>query len=148
MLTQGAAIMEIWPKTVGGKSFPDVPEHIAEAANEAYRCYSIQAYRAAALLARSVIEATAKEKGVTQGTLMKKIDAMHSQGLIREFVRDGAHEVRYLGNDMAHGDFVAPVAEEEAELALSLMDEVLDEIFQAPARVAAARARRLQKAGE
>ena len=53
MLTQGAAIMEIWPKTVGGKSFPDVPEHIAEAANEAYRCHSIQAYRAAALPARS-----------------------------------------------------------------------------------------------
>ncbi len=42
---------------------------------------------------------------------------------MREFVKDGAHEVRYLGNDVAHGDFVDPVEIEEA--GLSLMDEVL-----------------------
>ncbi|MGV9976734.1 DUF4145 domain-containing protein [Micromonospora wenchangensis] len=147
MLMQQSKILTSWPRAVGGKEFPDVPEHIAGAANEAYECYSIKCYRAAALLARSVIEATAKEKGIAQGGLAAKIDAMHRAGLIREFVRDGAHEVRYLGNDMAHGDFVAPVEEEEAELALSLMDEVLGEIFQAPARVAAARERRLQKSG-
>jgi hypothetical protein len=37
---------------------PDVPEHIAAAAQEAYRCRSIGAQRAAVLLARAVIEAT------------------------------------------------------------------------------------------
>jgi hypothetical protein len=144
----GNQIVRTWPDQVGGKSFPDVPDHIAEAADEAYRCYSIGAFRASTLLARSVVEATAKAKGITQGNLMNKIEEMFSQGHIREFVRDGAHEVRYLGNDMAHGDFVDPVAPEEAELALALVDEVLDEIFQAPARVAKARAARLQKKQE
>jgi hypothetical protein len=38
-------------------------------------------------------------------------------------VRDGAHEVRHLGNEMAHGDFVEPVDGEDAELVLQLMDE-------------------------
>jgi hypothetical protein len=141
----GNKIIRTWPETVGGKSFADVPQHISGAADEAYRCYSIHAYRASTLLARSVIEATAKEVGITNGTLAKKIDELHDRGLIREYVQDGAHEVRYLGNDMAHGDFVDPVDEEEAELALSLMDEILEEIFQAPARVNAARARRLAK---
>jgi len=142
---QGDAILRYWPEDVAEKAYLDVPGEISEAASEAYRCFSIKALRAATLLARSVIEATAKNQGITSGTLISKIEAMHNQGLIREFVKDGAHEVRYLGNDMAHGDFVQPVELEEAELALSLMDEVLEEIYQAPARVANARALRLQK---
>lgn len=55
------------------------------------------------MLARAVIEATAKAKEITTGTLYKKIEKMHEQGLLSELVRDQAHEVRYLGNDMAHG---------------------------------------------
>jgi len=144
-LMSGDEVVLTWPQHVQDKAFPDVPPHIADAANEAYRCFSISAYRASTLLARSVIEATAKSLNHTTGTLVAKIDAMYAANQIREFVKEGAHEVRYLGNDMAHGDFVDPVEAEEAELALSLMDEVLEEIFQAPARVANARALRLLK---
>jgi hypothetical protein len=60
---------------------------------------------------------------------------MFDANLIRAHVRDGAHEVRYLGNDMAHGDFVDSVSTEDSELVLTLMDEVLLEVFQSPARV-------------
>lgn len=144
-ITLGPQVLRIWPERVGGKQFPDVPEQIAAAADEAYRCFSISALRGAVLLARSVIEATAKAKGITSGSLMKKIDDMHTEGLIREYVKDAAHEVRHLGNDMAHGDFVDPVEPEEAEMVLALMDEVLNEVFQSPARVAKARAARLAK---
>jgi hypothetical protein len=132
-------IRDVWADRVAGKEFPDVPRHIAETADEAYRCYSIRAYRAAVLLARSVIEATAKERGITSGSLLKKIDELFDKRLIREHVRDGAHEVRHLGNDMAHGDFVAPVEAEEASLILTLMSEVLEEVFQSVARVQRAR---------
>lgn len=130
------------PQRGVGKDFPDVPEHIGQAADEAYQCRSINALRAAVLLARSVIEATAKEKGITKGLLAAKIQAMVDQELIRKRVREGADEVRHLGKDMAHGDFVEPVSEEDADLVLELMDEVLQEVFQAPARNAKARANR------
>ncbi|MEV1070867.1 DUF4145 domain-containing protein [Micromonospora parva] len=142
---QGTSIYQMWPQHVGGKAFPDVPSHIGEAADEAYRCLSIKAFRAAALLARSAIEATAKEKGITKGGLAAKIEEMYQQQLVREYVKDAADEVRHLGNDMAHGDFVDPVEPEEAVEALALMDEVLEEVFQSPARVAKARAARLAK---
>lgn len=57
--------------------FPDVPVEIADAAAEAYACLEdASACRAAVLLARSVIEATAKDKGIKKGTLLEKIDAM------------------------------------------------------------------------
>ncbi len=126
--------------------FPDVPSEIADAAAEAYACREVaDACRAVVLLARSVIEAVAKDKGITNGTLLAKIDAMSD--MIRPHVRDGAHEVRLFGNDMAHGDFVRGVSSEDADLVLTLMSEVLDDVYQSPARVKRAqdaRARRQQ----
>jgi hypothetical protein len=135
------------PPDTSSKAYSDVPDEIASAASEGYKCLiAVGAYRAAVLLGRAVIEATAKSKGITAGSLAKKIDAMYDARLIREHVRDGAHEVRYLGNDMAHGDFVEPVLKEDAELVLTLMDEVLEEVFQSPARVYRRQQARLAKA--
>ncbi|MEV4821636.1 DUF4145 domain-containing protein [Micromonospora sp. NPDC049274] len=147
VLNQSRSTIErVWPETVGGKAFPDVPAQIADAADEAYRCSSIGARRAAVLLARSVIEATAKDKQITSGTLLAKIDALYAQGFIREHIKDGAHEVRHLGNEMAHGDFVEPVDSEDLDLTLTLMGEVLEEVFQSPARVKRAQDKRAAKA--
>lgn len=133
---------EWYPINAIGKDFPDIPQHIAEAASEAFKCYSISAFRASVLLARSVIEATAKDKEITQGSLIGKIDELYNQRFIREHIRDGAHEVRFLGNEMAHGDFITPVTDEETDLTLILMSEILEEVYQSPTRVARARAAR------
>ena len=132
-----------YPKPpIVGKDFPGVPQHIAEAASEAYKCRSISAFRASVLLARSVIEATAKDKRIAHGNLSAKIDELFDQRFIRKHIRDGSTQVRFLGNEMAHGDFVTPIADEERELILILMSEILDEVYQSPARVAKARAAR------
>jgi hypothetical protein len=55
---------------------------VADAAREAYRCRSVGAHRAAVLLARSVVEASAKDRGVTTGGLLAKIDKLFELGLI------------------------------------------------------------------
>jgi hypothetical protein len=99
-------------------------------------------------LARSVVEATAKDKGVTTGNLVSKIDQMYESRLIREDVCDGAHELRYVGDDMAHGDFAELISKADAELMLTLMDETLQEVYQSPARVRRRREARLSKQGE
>lgn len=136
----------VWlPNTGLEQDFPDVPEHIAEAASEACRVDSIGAHRAAILLARSVVEATAKEKGVTKGLLYDKIEQLHAQRLIRDHIKDAAHEIRFLGNNMAHGDFVEPISPEEAEEVLGLMSQILNEVFQAPAQVEKRKQARLAK---
>lgn len=137
--------LDWWPKRYEGKHYADVPDHIASAASEAHTCFSAQAYRAAILLARAVVEATAKDKGITSGTLASKIEGLHSAGHVRELVRDTADEIRFMGNDMAHGDFVEAVTETEAEDILTFMAEVLEEVYQAPARLNARRAERLAR---
>lgn len=118
-------------------AYPDVPDHIAEAATEAYECGSEAHYRAAILLARAVIEATAKDKGIIKGNLCNKIDELANQNLIRPHIKDVAHGIRLFGNDMAHGDFVAPVSAEESRLIVELMGEILNEVYQSPAKLAA-----------
>jgi hypothetical protein len=126
----------LWlPAKAVGQEFDDVPQHIAAAAKEAHECADVRAWRAAVLLARAVIEATAKQKDILEGSLLAKIDTLHEKSLIREHIKDGAHEIRLLGNEMAHGDFVEAVTAEDAEFVLTLMGELLEEVFQSPARV-------------
>jgi hypothetical protein len=130
------------------KEFDDVPKQIAEAAGEAMLCLRIGAHRAAGALARAVVEATAKEKGVDKGNLEQEINGLFSQGHIRSHVKAAAHEIRHFGNDMAHGDFTDSVTKEEAEEVVGLMEEVLAEVFQSPAKVERRRAAREDKLRE
>jgi len=97
---------------------------------------------ASILMARTVVEATAKAKGITSGRLVSKIDELATQGLVRNSTKDAAHEIRHLGNDMAHGDIEDSPAQVDVDDVLALMDEVLNEVFQGPARTARVRARR------
>lgn len=134
----------VWlPHRSGGKEFGDgVPPQIASAADEAHRCRSIDAFRGAVILARAVIEATCKHKGAKGGNLRDRIDKLHELALVNELVKDEAHEIRHLGNDMAHGDFEVEVTSKDADDTLTLMAEVLEEVYQRPFRLAARRAAR------
>ncbi|MFJ9548894.1 DUF4145 domain-containing protein [Streptomyces erythrochromogenes] len=135
-----------FPKAMQTKAYEHVPEMIASAANEAHGCLSDGYLRGAVMVARSVVESTAKAKGIDSGNLDKKIERMFQEGLIREHVRDAAHEVRFSGNEAAHGDLIAsPIPVEDVEEILGLMDEILDEVFQSPARVAERRQKRQQR---
>lgn len=117
------------------KDFEDVPEHIAQAASEVTLCQSVGAYRAAGSLARAVVEATAKDKNATGDNLASRIDALATDGHIRQHTKEQAHEIRHFGNDMAHGDFAEPVNAEEAAEVVELMSEVLNEVYQSRARL-------------
>lgn len=133
------------PRHLEEREFEDVPRHIASAASEATLCLSVNAYRAVGALARAVIEATAKDKGAKGNDLAQKIDALRRADHIRTHTQQQAHEVRQFGNEMAHGDFVEPVTKEEAEEVLQLMVEVLDEVYQSPARLEKRKGARVAK---
>lgn len=133
------------PKYVEGQSFPDVPPHISDAAGEAHKGASAGNFMSAILMARTVIEATAKDKGITEGSLKRKIELMVAGHLIRPHIQEVADEVRHFGNDMAHGDIAVPVTEADTDQVLGLMDEILNEVYQGPARVAAVKRRRIER---
>ena len=119
-----------------------MPTDIGQAASEAYACYSIGSYRAAALLARAVVEATAKDKGHTKGSLVSKIQALEEARTINPSLAEAAHEIRLMGNNMAHGDFMEPVSEEDCDDLLDFMSSLLEEVYQRPTILARRRQQR------
>lgn len=140
------AIIDWYPETAIGKKYDYVDnDTVKDSASEAHECYSIRAYRASILMARAVCEAIAKDKGCTRGNLQKKIAQMEEQKLISPLVRKQADEIRYFGNDMAHGDFAQQVSADDAHEVLDFMDVLIDEVYQQPAKLYAmqeSRARR------
>ena len=137
-----ATIMTWYPASGESPDFEDVPADIAAAAKEAHSAASINAVMAAILMARTVVEATAKDQGITTGSLYQKIDKMAVASLIRSSTKEAAHEIRHMGNDMAHGDISDIPSGDDAAEVLALMDEVLNEVYQGPARTARIKAKR------
>jgi hypothetical protein len=145
---KNATIESLEPAFVHGQTFGDVPEHIAIAASEAHKCRSIGALMSAVLMARTVVEAVAKDKGVKKGSLFEKIDALGEKGVIKGFTVETAHVIRIFGNDMAHGDITLPIDREDADGVLAFMDELLNEVFQNPAKLAALKERAAARKAE
>jgi hypothetical protein len=125
-----------YPQQLVRRAYNYVPDEIAAAAGEAHAVRSVGAISSSIMVGRAVVEATAKDKGITSGRLVQKIDALAEAGHIREATRDAAHEIRHAGNDMAHGDFGQTPTGEDADDLLVLMDEVLEEVYEGPGRVA------------
>jgi hypothetical protein len=53
-------------------------------------------------------------------------------------MREAAHEIRFAGNEAAHGDLVETISVEEAAEVMELMDAILERVYQEPAKVARA----------
>lgn len=133
----------LWPEVVARKAFPDVPEAIAAAAGEAHQSLGALAPRAAVAMARSVVEAIAKDKRITRGSVQAKIEQLAADGHISEAMKEAAHEIRFAGNEAAHGDLVGEaISVEEATEVVDLLDAILERVYQEPAKVARVRASR------
>jgi hypothetical protein len=136
----------VWPETVAYRSYDDVPEAIASTASEAHQSLGAKAPRAAVAMARATVEATAKNKDITSGNLQAKIEQLHANRFISEDMKEAAHEVRFAGNEVAHGDILSePISLEDATEIVELMDAILERVYQEPAKVARVRANRLAR---
>jgi hypothetical protein len=87
-----------------------------------------------------------KNKGITSGNLQAKIEQLHANRFISEDMKEAAHEVRFAGNEVAHGDILnEPISLEDATEIVELMDAILERVYQEPAKVARVRANRLAR---
>jgi hypothetical protein len=97
-------------------------------------------------MARATLEATAKDKGITSGTIPFKIEQLAANGHISEAMKEAAHEIRFAGNEAAHGDILGElISVQEATEIVELLDAILERVYQEPAKVARVRASRLAR---
>jgi hypothetical protein len=136
----------LWPIVVARADYPDVPDEIASAVREAQQALAASAARASVLMARAALEATAKDKGITTGSLAVKIQALYDREFISRDMKEAADEIRLSGNEAAHGDIVyEPMSVADAKEIVELMEAMLMRIYQEPVKVARIRASRLAR---
>ncbi|MFF8406921.1 DUF4145 domain-containing protein [Streptomyces sp. NPDC015684] len=128
--------LEWEPVTARRPDFPDVPDEIAATASEAHACLSIGAAKGAVALARAVVEATAKVKGIASNGIQSKINALRDAQIISPLTAATSERIRQDGNSIAHGDIgEEPISTDDATAILEFMDALLDEVFQRPAKL-------------
>lgn len=103
---------------------------------EARKCFSIAAFRAAAVMARRALQNICLDKNADENLkLEKQIDQLFDNRIITQDLRDWAHEVRLVGNDGAHpkkGESDTPIAKEDAEDILNLLEQFCQVLYVAP----------------
>ncbi len=142
---QGGPPTLLWhePQKVVSVEFPDVPEHIASDASEAFRCSGVSAWRATVAIARRSVQAAAIEQGAPDKKLQHQIEWLDEERKITPQMREMAEEIRLSGNDGAHPDKdgLKDVDREQAEAVLIFLEDFLRHLYQVPARLERARAK-------
>ena len=109
--------------------------------DEAKLCFSVQCFRACAVMVRRCIQQACLVKGAKKSNLVEQIVELTQGGHITKDIEEWATVVRWIGNDAAHPGGQA-VTKEDAEDCLKLAEQFLHVLFVTPAL---AKARRTQR---
>ena len=119
-----------------GKTYPDVPDAIANVASEVHKCLEIDARRAAVVLARTALEGIVsdQEDVPSNKILYERIAALADSGKLKPRTAEAATAIRLCGNSSVH-DATEGVDREFAEIVVQILDSILDDLYANPTLV-------------
>ena len=92
----------IYPTPLPSPTDSRIPNPMHQDLAEAKRCYSVEAYRACAVIARRAMQNACIEKGANKQKLVDQINELKANGTITKDLKEWADVVRWVGNDAAH----------------------------------------------
>ena len=111
-----------------------LPERAKEYLEQAIN--SMNAPAGAVMLAASAVDAMLKAKGLTDGSLYKRIKSAAENHLITEEMAEWAHDVRLDANDQRHSDMGSPLpSPEDARRVIDFVQALGLFLFVMPSRV-------------
>jgi hypothetical protein len=105
-----------------------VPKAVANAYDEATRCYGAQSYTAAAIMCRKSLEALVQEHKVSARNLAEALKKMRDQRLIEARLFEWADALRLAGNDAAH-DVIGVISRDDARDTLDFSGALIEYVF-------------------
>lgn len=116
------------------------PEHWPEAVGrhwiEANRSLADENWGAAAVMARSALQAALREKGAEGDSLYDEINDLASKGALPPLMKDWAHEVRQLAKPAAHPKVAEPATDpKDARDIVNFLDYLLEYLYDLPKRI-------------
>ena len=138
--------MHWWPVAGSGDLDADVPPQVGSAYLEGMRALSVKAPRAAVVMFRGMLAQLVADKGSAAArakhTLYDKVEQMSQDGSLHPSLVEWAKEIRLIGNAAAHPDALDPVSNDEAADLGRLCRQMLNVIYEVPARITRSRASR------
>jgi len=131
--TSNSTILKVYPAPLPKEVDDVIPDNIKSDIIEARICLSVNANRAAAVLARRALQVICIEKGSKKNKLVEQVDELFTKSIITDEIKKWAHEIRYVGNDAAHPNDTS-VSRDDAEEVLELLDSMCDTLYIAPAK--------------
>lgn len=123
--------IEIYPRPFPSPTDTRIPEPMRQDLIEAKFCFSINAFRACAVMARRTIQNACIDKGAIQKDLVKQINELIANDVITKDLKEWADVVRWVGNDAAHPN-KDTVEKDDAEDILSLAEQFLQVLYVTP----------------
>lgn len=136
-----------WPLKIGDGS-ENWPPTIRRYWKQAHKAQLDGNYDSAAIMARSTLQAITRHQGVKAKDLYTEIELLVQKSAIPQILADWSHEVRELGNPVAHPQISVELDEDhatdpkDAEDILEFMDYLLRYIYDIPAQIDEYRERR------
>lgn len=132
VLVQGFLGDVIYPFPLPSSTDEHVPKNLSEDLDEAKMCFSVQCFRACAVMARRCIQQACLMKGCKNSTLVRQIEELKQAGHMTKDIEEWVTVVRWVGNDAAHPSGQV-VSRADAEDCLKLAEQFLHVLFVTPA---------------
>jgi len=134
-----------WP--IGkAKPLDNWPDDVQRFWSQAHESLGIKNWDAAAVMARSAVQATMRDKGAVGKELYGEIEDLAAKGSLPPLMKEWSHEVRVLGNESAHPKpGTPPPTQEDARDIVQFLDSLLLYLYEYPKRISDYRARRKSK---
>ena len=105
-----------------------IPEDLRKDLDEAKLCFSVQCFRAAAVMSRRCIQQAWVLKGCKDTDLVAQIAELTKDGHITKDIEEWATVVWWIGNDAAHPGGQR-ISKEDADDCLKLAEQFLHVLF-------------------
>lgn len=130
-----------WPLRI--EKHPDEwPENVGRFWVQAHRSLTDENWDAAAVMARSALQAALREQKAKGANLKQEIDDLASKGLLPPTMKQWADTLRELGNDSAHPKpDQPPTRPEDAKDIVCFLDFLLEYLYTLPHRISEYRER-------
>jgi len=143
---RGLHDFRVMPRPQWLDKYPDIfPENLGRCWLQAKRSIDVENWDAAALMARTALQISLRDKGAdsTSGTLKGEIKDLVSKGMLPTIMEDWSDEIRNLGNEVAHQvPGAEPTDPNDARDVVSFLDYLLEYLYLLPSQIVKFRSRR------
>ncbi len=131
-----------WPRRL--TKYPEHwPEEVGRCWMQAHRSLKDENWDAAAVMARSALQAALRQQGAKGKDLFGEINDLASKRLLPPLMQEWSHEVRVLGRPAAHPNATEPATDkQDARDVVSFLDYLVEYLYDLPDRIKAYRGRK------